>query len=387
MIEFESLLALMVVVWLGGKVFRQLKLPVLFGELLAGLLIGPQILGIVQETQTITILAELGIFFLMLHAGLENDPRIMLKASKKTLLVTAASIALPVVSGFGLAYLFGYNFITSAFVGIFISVTAITVSSRIFKDHKLLDSKLSQTVLTAALFGDIVSLLLFTGLHDIYDVGYIDPLHILVLLGKALIYFGIVLFVGERFFTQINKVIYKGNKGFTFTLIIALAFGFIAELLGLHAILGAFLAGLFIRGEVIERKLFEKIEDRIYGLSYSFLGPIFFASLAFHVDFSAFIESPLFVVSVILIAFASKFLGTYLVGFRCGYSKVESTIMGISMNARGAVELVLSSIALGYGMITDDVFSVLVVVAIVTTILSIILLELVIKRTHMKLPQ
>lgn len=385
MIEFESLLALMVVVWLGGKIFRELRLPVLFGELLAGLLVGPQILGIVHETQTISILAELGIFFLMLHAGLENDPRILLKASKKTLFITAGSIMLPVLSGFGLAYLFGYNFVVSAFVAIFISVTAITVSSRVFKDHKLLNSDISQTVLTVALFSDIVSLLMFTALHDVYDIGYFDPLHILIMLGKAMIYFGLVLFVGERFFTQINRIIYRGNKGFTFTLIIALAFGFVAEKLGLHAVLGAFLAGLFIRGEVIEEKLFHKIEDRIYGLSYSFLGPIFFASLALHVNFDAFINSPFFVIAIVLVAFVSKFLGTYIAGMQVGCSKLESTIMGISTNTRGAVELVLSSIALSLGMITDEVFSVLVSVAIFTTILAIILMQMVIKRTHMKL--
>ena len=137
-------------------------------------------------------------------------------------------------------------------------------------------------------------------------------------------------------------------------------------------IIGAFLAGLFIREEIIDHETFEKIEDRVYGLSYSFVGPIFFASLAFHLDSTSIKESPLFLIVIITVAVLGKLIGCGLASHLSGLSKNESIAMGLVMNSRGAVELIIASIGLQLQIIDETVFSVLIIMAFATKILSLV---------------
>jgi len=371
-LELTSLLILIVGVWIGGKIFRRFNLPVLFGELLAGLVLGPVLLGVVQDTETIRILAELGVFFLMLHAGLESDPHELMKSSKHAFWIAVGGVLFPMILGYYVSVAFGFSVVESLFVGIGSSVTAVAVAARMFKDYGVMKTKMAHVTLGAALFGDILSLVLFSIILEISSSGVIEPITLLILSAKVILYFAVVLYVGHKFFPQIHKIIYAGNKGFTFTLIVALLFGLVAEWMGLHVIIGAFLAGLFIREEVIEERLFRKIEDRIYGVSYSFLGPIFFASLAFHLDFRAVTELPWFLVTILTVAVLGKIFGSGIIAKIFKYSNVESFGIGLSMNSRGAVELIIASIGLQQGIIDEKVFSVLVLMTFFTTIVSII---------------
>lgn len=163
-------------------------------------------------------------------------------------------------------------------------------------------------------------------------------------------------------------------------MIIALLMGLVAEAIGLHMIIGAFLAGLFIREEVLDEKVFAKIEDRIYGMSYSFFGPIFFASLAFHLDFSAFHSAPLFMIAVVGVAILGKILGSWMVTVCLKMKTIESLAIGLALNNRGAVELIVASIGLQMGIIDQDIFSILIIMAFTTTVISIIAFQPVAKR-------
>ena len=169
-----------------------------------------------------------------------------------------------------------------------------------------------------------------------------------------------------------SKIIYFGNKGFTLTLIIALLMGLAAEAIGLHIIIGAFLAGLFMHEEVIDKKVFNKIEDRVYGLAYGFFGPIFFASLAFNLDFTAFQTAPYFLLAIITVAILGKIIGAGGAAFLLKMKPLKSLAIGIAMNSRGAVELIIASIGLQLGIIDSTVFSILILMAFATTIFSIL---------------
>ncbi|MDH3324428.1 MAG: cation:proton antiporter, partial [Candidatus Peregrinibacteria bacterium] len=149
-----------------------------------------------------------------------------------------------------------------------------------------------------------------------------------------------------------------------------LVLGELAELVGLHAIVGAFLAGLFIRQEVFEPRVFNKIEDRIYGLSYSFLAPIFFASLAFYLDFSALQTAPWFTLAIILTAMLGKIIGAGGAALLQKMTFREAATIGIIMNSRGAVDLAIASIGISTGIISKDVFSILVIMAFSVTLVS-----------------
>lgn len=379
---YQQIFLLLACVWIVGRIFRRLNWPPLFGEILAGIIVGPLILGFVEDTEAIRVLAELGIFFLMLHAGLETSPKELFKASKHAVVVAAGGVIVPFLTGWGVSRLFGYSLEESLFIGMGLSITAIAVSAKLFKDYGINKTKVANITMGAAIIDDILGLILFSIVLNFGETGVIDKQEVVLLTGKIVAFFLIVLFVGKKYFKQLNRILYAGNKGFTFTIIIALLFGVFAELIGLHLIIGAFLAGLFIREEVMDHNLYQKIEDRVYGLAYSFLGPIFFATLAFHLDFTALKTATVFTIVIVLVAIAGKVLGAGICAFGCKLKKVESLGIGLAMNSRGAVELIIASIGLQKGIIGQEVFSILVVMAFATTIVSIIGLKPIAKHVR-----
>jgi Kef-type K+ transport system membrane component KefB len=144
-------------------------------------------------------------------------------------------------------------------------------------------------------------------------------------------------------------------------------FGVLAEIAGLHIIIGAYMAGLFVREGVVSQELMTKISDRFVAITYGFLGPVFFVSLSFHVTFSIFKTHLLLTLVLLLAAISGKLLGAGGGALASGMNGKEATVIGLAMNGRGAVELVVASIGLQLGLITDEIFSILVLVAFVTT--------------------
>lgn len=381
--EIENLLLIMVVVWSMGMLFRELKLPMLLGELLAGLIFGPAVLGLFEPTETVNILAELGIFFLMLHAGLETAPKDLIHASKTSLAMALGGMALPMFLGWRLALYFGFGALSAVFIGLGLSTTAISVTTKIFKDFKFSNSKIAHMVMGSAIISDIIAFVILSALLAVVaNGGTIQPTEILFLIGKVGLFFGGTIFAGTKLIPVFQSVFQKkGFKAFTFTLIIALAFGFFAELIGLHYILGAYLAGLFVKEEIIHPEVFKKIEDRLFGLSYSFLGPIFFVSLGFHVDFKIFNDPKVlpFLALLILAAFFGKAIGAGGMAYATGRPLKESALIGVSMNGRGAVELIIALIGLELGFIDETIFSVLVFMAFFVTLFTTIALKFSLK--------
>ncbi|MFT7184533.1 MAG: Kef-type K+ transport system membrane component KefB [Oceanicoccus sp.] len=367
-----DLLILLVFVWLGRKLFQHFGLPPLFGEVFAGVLVGPLVFGMVEETEAIKTLAELGIFMLMFHSGLESDPKDLFKASKNAVFIALGGVVLSILGGFFTAYYFGYPPQTALFIGMSLSITAVAISARLFKDTKLTKTRVAHTVMTAAVMTEIVVLVFLSTLLDVHETGTFMLKAVALDLLIFLAYFGIVFYVGHHYFKYLYKIVYKGNKGFTFSIIVALTLAVIAELIGLHFIIGAFLAGLFLHQEIFEEEVFNKIEDRTFGLSYSFLAPVFFASLAFHLDFSVLSTLPVFFTIILLVALVAKVFGSGFTAYWLGMSKVESFTVGLAMNSRGAVELIIATIGLQAGIIDADVFSVLVLVSFATTLISIL---------------
>lgn len=379
--DFMNLLILMVVVWTAGKIFRSLRLPVVFGELIGGIIVGPALLGLVSpDSETIKVLAELGIFFLMLHAGLETDHKELLKASKKSFLIGLGGTILPFIGGFYVARLFGQSFNASLFIGMGLSVTAIAMAARVFKDSNMEHTRACNITLGAAVIENILALIMFSVIINLAEQGTVQLIPLFWLLIKVFLFFGIVIYAGYKGSHLLNKIIYFGNKGFTLTLIIALIMGLIADAIGLHMIIGAFMAGLFMHEEVLDTRVFHKIEDRIYGLSYGFFGPIFFASLAFHLDPTAFTATPYFLIAIILTAILGKVIGSGIVAKLLKLKTSESVIIGLAMNNRGAAELVIATLGLQMGIITQNVFSILVAMAFVTTVFSIIMISRMAKK-------
>jgi len=355
----------------------------LLGELLAGLLFGPALIGLFQDTETVRILAELGIFFLMLHAGLETEPHQLMRASKRGLGIAIAGMFLPLALGTGVSLAFGTTWIQALFVGMGMSITAISVTVKVFKDFEFKNKEIINLVMAAALADDILAFVLVSVVLTVATAGTLTPLNTLWVFLKVAAFFATILFIGvhllrpvfDRFFAKI------GGTAFPLTIILGLLFGLIAEKLGIHFVIGAYMAGLFLKREHINGAVFDRIEDRLYGISYGFLGPIFFVSLGFSVQFTSFTEprSFLFLLAVLVASVVGKVVGSGGVARWSGSSRRDAAIIGFAMNGRGAVELILATIGLEAGIITPEIFSILVFMAFFTTFITPLGLKLVIK--------
>jgi Kef-type K+ transport system membrane component KefB len=174
----------------------------------------------------------------------------------------------------------------------------------------------------------------------------------------------------------------KGGKAFTFAVVAALMMGYLAEMAGLHLVVGAFLAGQFVRREIVDNRVYEVISDRFFGISYGFLVPIFFASLSFQIHFSLAPSFLIFSLALIVVAVLGKLVGCGLGAMAFKYSLWEAGVIGFGMNGRGAVELVIAAVVLKESrtlladgvikspLLTGDQFSALLIMAFVTTFMA-----------------
>ena len=237
---------------------------------------------------------------------------------------------------------------------------------------------MAQTTTVAAVISDILGLLLFSIMYSYVSAGTMSFAEIATETVLTIGFFAVIIMGGFKYSKKITP--YFQNKGFTLSLIIALLIGYIAELLGMHMMIGAFLAGLFIREECLDEKVFQKIEDRIFGLSYSFLGPIFFASLAMQVDFSAFAGFPLKLLIILAVSIFIKLVSSYYAAKFQGFNHNKSLIIGLAMNSRGAVDLVFASIGLQMGIIDQNLFSILVAMIFAGTLFSVFAIKPLVKH-------
>ena len=389
------LLILMVVIWCAGRLAHYIKIPPILGEIIAGILIGPTVLGLVPESEVITVLAELGIFFIMFHSGLSSNFHELLKSSKLSLVLALGGITALVGLGTGITYWLGYPFVTCLFLGTILSVTSFPIIARILKDLKLQDTRIGHAILGATVVDDIIGFALLSVVISLAKVGSLDVSTVLAVLLKVLIFFVGTLFIGLKVLPYFSKILNsKGSKGFTFSLIIAFLFGYLAEIIGLHSILGAFLGGMFVREEITNNQIFDKIEDRYYGIAFSFLGPIAFAAIGMSIRPAIFQENILLILIILSTLLVGQWIGTGGMAWWYGkFSFRESTAIAAANAGRGVMEIIIAKI--GYDtivlingneqrLLSPDLFSAVVAVSIIITFLSPMLVKWIIQPEHLK---
>ena len=260
----------------------------------------------------------------------------------------------------------------ATFVGIAAGVTSLTTKSRILVDLRLLDTRVAHVMMAGALISDTISLILFAGVLGALEAGALDLAGIAIVGFKVIAFFAVAFFLGLRIFPWLGRKLTEVGLTsrtfhFTFVLLLAVAFGELAHLAGLHAILGAFLAGLFLRDNVLGRSLSQDLMGAVRDSSIGFLAPIFFVTAGFEVSLQVFSEDLALLLSIIVVATLGKVVGTAAFYLLSGNGWREGLTIGGGMNGRGAVEIIVAGIALEMGLITREVFSILVFMAIFTT--------------------
>lgn len=398
------LLILLLVTRIFGEAAVRLKQPALVGELTSGILLGIviqqwptaiPILSDLDQNEVFQALTDLGVFFLMLLAGLEMRPKDIVNASGRSILIAVSGLVLPLAIGFGLAWLFlpesQVRVAQAAFVGTALAITAVPVAVRVLMDLGQLDTRAGKTIVSAAVFDDVLSLVILAVLVALINTGELPGTEgILTLVGGVTAFFAVTIAIGAWLLPRIAPVIDRlrsDELDFTLLLILGFAFAVLAERLGLHFILGAFMAGLFFMRRTIDEGTYSSVRERVSGVTSGFLAPLFFASIGLQLQLDAVTTAPLFLGLLILAAFVTKLLGAGLPAYLSGMSGRASLAVGLAMSSRGAVELIIADVALEAGLfdrpdptptIVDALFSSVVIVAIVTTLFVPILLRFVV---------
>lgn len=389
-----TILLILLGAWFLGSVFARFGLPFLLGELLAGIILGPPLLGLVVPSETLEFMAELGIFFVMFYTGMELDPKELLEHIWHALSVAMGGFILPFALGYFITRFFDGTVYQSLFVGMGVSITAIAVQAVILHSMRISRTAVGHIIIGAAIADDILSLIAFSILLGLAQSGTVQFADMFVILLKVVGFFAATIVLGQFVLPRFTGKLHdREGKAFTFAITAALILAYFAELAGLHFIIGAFLAGQFVRKEIMDERIYNRIIDRFFGLSYGFLLPIFFVSLSFHLHFSWNWTYIMFTMALILVATVGKLVGCGLGAAVFKRNFWESSIIGLGMNGRGAVELVVASVVIKLSnelmtsgviqepLLTQTQFSALIVMAFVTTLLAPITLRWAIVRT------
>lgn len=396
----EILVVILIIVGsarLGGELMERLGLPGLLGELLVGVLLGFLLLTVpgktmeilkIQEDPFFRGLLDVAIFFLMFMAGLEVRLRDVVQASRIGIPVAIGGVVFPLLLGLWVGWIFippsQYKFAQCLFLGVALAITAIPVSVRALMDLGHLRSRVGTTIINAAVIDDIIGIVLLGFLTTFLSVGSVPSASsALLMLGRPVLFFGIAVPVALYVVPFIDQRLPSAKSAelhFTVGMCFGLAMAILAELLGMHFMIGAFVAGLLLSEWTIHSKtVLEDLKEKMSGVTLGFLAPIFFVSIGLHLDLSAFNEALWFTIYLLAAAIAGKVLGSGLLARLAGVTWRESIAIGVGMNGRGAVELVVASVALEAGLFTQPVppppvvsamFSAVVIIAIITTLMT-----------------
>ena len=360
-----DLLILLAGIWLVAVTLRPLGLPTVMGELIVGVLVGPAVFGWIEPDEAIQLLAEIGIFFLMFHAGVETQPNEFFAALKRSLGVAIAGAAVPFAVSFAVAQFFGLDLAASVFVGLIIgTATAVVITLKSFKDLGLTDTRIARIVVASCIINDLLTLIFFSLVIGALSGGTFAPLDLAVNLGKVVGFFAVALLLGTFVYPRLTLPFRaEGGKGFTFVLLAAIAAGLFAEAIGLHMILGAYLAGLFFEERVAHPNLVKVVNDRAYGIAYSFLGPIFFISLGFSISFDISASSVAFIALLAVTVIAGQVLSAGGMALRIGMPWREALTVGVGMCGRAEMAFILAALALAQGAIGQETFTILIFTA------------------------
>ena len=376
----EVLLALAVILVaakLGGLASARFGLPSVFGQLCAGVLLGPAVFGILRSSNPLQIGAELGSIILMFVAGLETDLAQMRRVSVVAFTSASGGVILPFASGTALAHLFGFDLLPSLFIGALLTATSVSISAQTLRELGRMRSREGSAILGAAVIDDILGLIVLSAVIALGEGrnGLVTIVHMLV-------FFPLAILVGVKVVPHLGSWAARRSTegaGLMLAVIVALLYAWSAESLGnVAAITGAYLAGIIVaRTDVADHAT-----DGAKAIGFGLLIPIFFVNVGIQANFRALEYAPVFIALLILVAIVTKVAGCALGALTTGFSLSEATRVGVGMISRGEVALVVATIGRQAGVIDDSVYAAGVAMALVTTLVTPVLLRLVYAQTE-----
>jgi Kef-type K+ transport system membrane component KefB len=372
-----------------GEFFRKFKMPLVVGELIAGIILGPSLVGnyapgiseILYTHNTNASIAlsgiiNISIIMLLFVAGMELNLSLIRQQGKAALSTSVLSLIIPLGLGFVTAY-YGYEYYGrnstdkvafSLFMGTAMAISALPVIARTLIDLNLFKTKIGSIIITAAMFNDLIGWVLFSMIMGMLK-GSANHSVLLTLLYTVA--YAILMLTVVRIL--INKSLPWAEKNFTWpggflSLSLGLAFlgAAFTEFIGLHAIFGAFIIGITIGDSV---HVTEKMKDIVNQFVTNIFAPLFFISIGFKVNFLDHFNLQITII-ILVLAFVGKIFGGYFGAKIGGLGNKESLAIGFGMNARGAMEIILATLALQANLIGEEVFVAIVIMAVITSIVA-----------------
>lgn len=391
--ESYDFLLFVAIILLSTKIFsllsQKVNMPQVVGALLVGVLLGPSCLNILHETDFLTKSAEIGVIFLMFLAGLDTDFDDLKATGKSSVIIAFVGVLIPLGSGFLTYYLFFHGqrpdtmiFLESAFVGIVLTATSVSITVETLREMGKLKGKMGTSILGAAIIDDILGIIALTVITS-FTVPGVD---IMVVLLKILLFFVFIAVCGFfvfRLFRKLEIVYGTKRRVAIYSVAFCLLLSYISEVyFGVADITGAYFAGLILCN-VTETKSY--IASKINITSYMFFTPIFFASIGIKTVITGMSqELILFTLALLIVAILSKIVGCGLGAKICGFSNMDSLAIGVGMISRGEVALIVAQKGEQAGLISPTLFPAIVLVVIVTTLITPILLKAVVYMKEQK---
>jgi len=356
-----------------AELFERLKQPGIVGEILAGILLGPSLLGWVRPNEMLSALAELGVLFLLFRVGLEVKSSELLQVGKTATIVAFLGVVAPFLLGWGIMWLWGAPHIESVFVGVAMVATSVGITAQVLASKGLLSHDASKVILAAAVIDDVLGLIVLAVVSSLARGGINVPE--LVFTGMGAIGFTIVVAKwGTRAMgtvvPRLEERLKAGEVQFNLAVIILFGLALLAMYAGVAAIIGAFLAGM-----ALSDSLQPRVHDLAHGVS-ELLVPFFLVGIGLHLDVSVFFHVDTLVLSslIVLAAVLSKLVGCGLGAAEMG--RADALRVGAGMVPRGEVGMVVAQIGLNLDVIPASVYGVVVFMAVATTMIAPPLLSL-----------
>lgn len=379
-----SLLTLIVLARVLGHLFTRWGQPSIVGEMMAGILLGPAVLGLVEPNPALSGIASLAIFLVVLDAGLEmNFQDVQAAMRGRGFIIAMIAFFLPFGAGAAVAWAFDQDLLRTIFLGLCISITAMPVAVKMLDEMGLLQTAIGHYSVSTAVINDILALFILgvllalpaqTSWAEILSTGGVVTLKLVVLV-LAVLGINALLDLLHRRGVDASAgpeklaALFGAEAVFGIVIVFVLAFGSLSESLGFHFVIGAFFGALLLDKRQFVPERYVDLRRTLSSITGGFLAPVFFAYLGLEFQISALAEVG-FVAAVLIAAIASKVLAGWLGGRVIGMSNREALGLGFILNGRGAMELVVASIALERGFINQGLFSVLVLMGVVTTLLA-----------------
>jgi Kef-type K+ transport system membrane component KefB len=362
-----ELFAIFVAAKVMGEVFERLRLPAVLGEIIAGATLGPYAFGFIHPTDTLKSIAEIGAIFVLFDAGLEVRPQDLIQVGRKALLVAGAGIVIPFVLGFSYMHWRGDAATESIFVGAALVATSVGITARVLGDLGVLSSRTAKIILGAAVFDDILGMLLLAVVDGLAKSAGVQWIRLGILAGEAVMFALFMIFIGPRIISRIRPGMARlstNNAPLIIALAVCLGLSYAAVVIRMAAIIGAFFAGMIFAECSPEWDLL----PRVHAIT-EFLGPFFFFSIGSQLDVRLFRGDVLMVAIVVsVLAVVSKVIGCGLPLLGEGWT--TALRVGVGMMPRGEVALIVALVGLNSQIVTQSTYAVVVFMTAVTTVLA-----------------